>query len=129
MSVCVIELLEFVKIQHHNGQRLYIIITVRPLYFSFKLSVKMYGIVKLREVVYYALFTVFFFAFLEHILHSLALGDVSVVDNYSFNNIIMDQVTCHTFKCKPASILMTKMHFTFNNRGVCILGQSIECVS
>ena len=48
MTVCVVEYLEFVEIQQQKGQRLPI--AVRPLYFSFQLSVKMPGIVTAKRI-------------------------------------------------------------------------------
>src|SRR5208337_3621553 len=56
----------------------------------------------------------------RHILYLLlglfAFGDVAVVNNYRFNNIVVYQVASHSFERTPASILMTKTQFTIYNR-------------
>ncbi|MCK7507192.1 MAG: hypothetical protein MZV70_26210 [Desulfobacterales bacterium] len=50
--------------------------------------------------------------FTQRVLYPLSLGNVAVVNNYSFNNIIIYQVASHSFKRTPTSILMTKMQFS-----------------
>ena len=75
MAVCVVEILEFVDIHKQKGQRLFI--AVRPLCFYFELSVKMPGIVELREVIDYAQFLVFLFALLQRFQCFLTFGDVA----------------------------------------------------
>ena len=95
MAVCVIKLLEFVEIHKQKGQGLFI--AVRPIYFFFKLSVKMPGIVKLREVVDYAQFLVSMFALTQHFFRFLTFGNVTVVNNYSFNNIIYNYIASYSF--------------------------------
>ena len=49
MAVRIVKIFKPVEIQHEKSQRVFI--AVRPLYFSFQLSVKMPGIIKLSEVV------------------------------------------------------------------------------
>jgi hypothetical protein len=74
MAVSVVEGLEIVEVQQEQGQ--WLLIAVRPVQFDLELKVKMAGILKLGEAIYDTQFTLSIFAFLERLLHPLALGDV-----------------------------------------------------
>src|SRR5208283_714734 len=119
VAKCVIDVFETIQIDKHHGYRFLIPASHAKSYGQPVLGKSQTGKVSQQIVGRQILYL---------LLGLFAFGDVAVVNNYRFNNIIIYQIASHSFERTPASILMTKTQFTIYNRRVCISGQSIEYI-
>ncbi len=83
----------------------------------------MSGIKNLCQVVKDAQLQISLFASLQSFLRQFAFGDIPVIDNDRFHDMIFDEIASHGFQCAIGAVFVTQMHFAVNRRQIGLGGQ------